>query len=300
MSHPLYDRLISCFREKFPQNLRGISDAEAVQPGRLQPHVEEFLTWAVAAFGESIIETAAEAFVGFTTDVNIAQVRYEKEGQYRCHTYAEVYETHYSKAEEMHGYLWGIYLSNWLWAHHADLSYFYLDRFVRPIAAGSHFVEIAPGHGGWGILAMHRVPGATIEGYDISPLSIEIASRLARGAGLEGRARYEERDALSLSSLVPESADACVCSFVLEHLEEPEAIFRAVAHILRPGKTAFITGALTAAQVDHIFEFKKESELVLMAEKYGLRVTETLSANPARQLPKARFVPRSMALVVRK
>jgi 2-polyprenyl-3-methyl-5-hydroxy-6-metoxy-1,4-benzoquinol methylase len=300
MSHPLYERLLACFTEKHPQFLRGLAEAEAVQPARFRPHVEEFLRWAVAAYAEGIIAQAAASFVHFTTDVNLAQARYEKSGSYECRTYAEVYASHYSSAEQMHGYLWGIYLSNWLWAHHADLSYFYLDRFLTRVRPGAHFVEIAPGHGGWGILALHRVQDATIEGYDISPSSIEIATKLAHGAGLAGRAIYEERDALSLGSLTPQSADACICSFVLEHLEEPEAIFRAIAHLLKPGGTAFVTGALTAAQVDHIFEFHRESELVLMAEKYGLRVTETLSANPARLLPRARFVPRSMALIVRR
>ena len=70
--------------------------------------------------------------------------------------------------------------------------------------------------------------------------------------------------------------------------------------LLKPGGFAFITGALTAAQVDHIYEYRYESELVAMCENAGLRVLETLSANPLRTLPKARFLPRSMALFVQK
>jgi hypothetical protein len=50
--------------------------------------------------------------------------------------------------------------------------------------------------------------------------------------------------------------------------------------------------------VDHIFEFRRESELVKMCEDHGLRVLETLSVNPRRTLPKARFVPRSMGLIL--
>ena len=68
----------------------------------------------------------------------------------------------------------------------------------------------------------------------------------------------------------------------------------------RPGGCFFVTGALTAAQIDHIYEFRHESELVSLAEDCGLRVLETLSTNPARLLPGARFVPRSMALLVQK
>ena len=95
-------------------------------------------------------------------------------------------------------------------------------------------------------------------------------------------------------------AHASVCCFLIEHLEKPEKLFEVIHHLLRPGALAFLTGALTAAQIDHIYEFRRESELVRMAEASGLRVIETLSANPKRLLPKARFVPRSMALLLQK
>ena len=71
-----------------------------------------------------------------------------------------------------------------------------------------------------------------------------------------------------------------------------------IAHLLKPEARAYLTGALTAAQVDHIFEFRRESELVAMCEKYGLRVLETMSVSPRRILPKAQFIPRSMGLIV--
>jgi hypothetical protein len=83
-------------------------------------------------------------------------------------------------------------------------------------------------------------------------------------------------------------------------LEQPEKLFAVLRHLLRPGGQAFLTGALTAAQVDHIYEFRYESELVKMAEDAGLRVTDTFSGAPRRTLPNARFLPRSMLLVMRR
>ena len=71
-----------------------------------------------------------------------------------------------------------------------------------------------------------------------------------------------------------------------------------IGRILKPGGTAFITGALTAAQVDHIYEFRRESELIVLAEQHGMRVRESLSVSPQRILPKAKFLPRSMAMAV--
>ena len=95
-------------------------------------------------------------------------------------------------------------------------------------------------------------------------------------------------------------ADGVICSFLVEHLERPEQLFAVVNHLLRPRGLAFVTGALTAAQVDHIYEFRHESELVRLCEDHGLRVLSTLSVGPKRLLPRARFLPRSMALIVQK
>jgi hypothetical protein len=58
--------------------------------------------------------------------------------------------------------------------------------------------------------------------------------------------------------------------------------------------------ALTAAEVDHIFEFSRESELVAMAEKCGFRVVSMLSESPKAHPRTSYFLPRSMALVLRK
>ena len=97
-----------------------------------------------------------------------------------------------------------------------------------------------------------------------------------------------------------ESVDACICSFLIEHLEQPDQLLSVIAALLVPGGTAFLTAALTAAQVDHIFEFRLESELVVMAERHGLRVLDMRSVGPARTLPGAQFLPRSAALVLQK
>ena len=141
---------------------------------------------------------------------------------------------------------------------------------------------------------------ARIHGYDISPSSIAIASSLAKAAGLHERATYEERNVLSPSDEANESADAVICCFLVEHLEDPARLFSTIENLLRPKGLAFITGALTAAQIDHIAEFRRESELALLAEEHGMRVLETLSGAPHRTLLNARFLPRSMAMIVQK
>ena len=200
----------------------------------------------------------------------------------------------------MTGYLWGIYLTKFLWAHHFEICLFFRDRFLARLNGAVELIEIAPGHGGWGVWALHALKGTKLQGFDISPSAIEIAGAVANAAHVGERANYIEKNALELTEHAAASADAGICSFLIEHLETPAELFRVIAHLLRPGGIFFVSGALTAAQIDHIYEFVRESELLCLAEDAGLRVLETLSTNPRRLLRRARYVPRSMALIVQK
>ena len=292
------DKLIDYLRSEHPQFSRGLQDAATAGDGRFEPIAEMFLGWAGAVLGAGSVERIAEAFVKLTYHVNLAQIRYEAAGRYESRSFAEVQASHYSQDEQMSEYLWGVYAANFLWAHHVELCLQYHDRFLRRLPRGAHIVEIAPGPGGWGLWALKTVPDATVSGFDISPSSIAIATAMAAAAGVSDRAQYEERDALSLGDLEEDSADAVISCFLLEHLEEPRKVFDVVRHVLRPHGRAFVTGALTAAQLDHIYEFRRESDLVTMAEASHLRVVETFSANPPRLLPKAGFIPRSMSLLL--
>ena len=120
----------------------------------------------------------------FTTDVNLAQARYEASGSYQSKSFAEVYADHYSNDETMEAYLWGVYLTNFLWAHHAEIGVFYEDRFLGSLNNGSAIVEIAPGHGGWGVWALSKLKDARLKAFDISPASINIAKSVALAAGV--------------------------------------------------------------------------------------------------------------------
>jgi 2-polyprenyl-3-methyl-5-hydroxy-6-metoxy-1,4-benzoquinol methylase len=292
--------LLAYIRDRHPRSLKGVEEARAAFADRFEHFASMFVEWLVKARGESGIPAAVDAFVQFSTDVNLAQARYEADGRYLNKSFASVYADHYSRAESMDDYLWGIYLSNFLWAHHVDISLFYHDRFLSRLRQDSELIEIAPGHGGWGIWALKELGQATLRGFDISPSSIKIARSICDAAGFAGRATYDERNALDLNQVPASSADAVVCNFLVEHLEEPGRLFAVIEYLLRPRGLAFVTGALTAAQIDHIHEFRRESELVVLCEEHGLRVLETLSAAPRRTLPKARFVPRVMGLLVQK
>ncbi len=299
MSAPgsLREALWAEVRARHPRSFKGIEEARAKNPERFDRTAETYLGWLKLARGENWLSASVDAFAQFSTEVILEQARYEAAGHYASSSFAQAEAEVYGRREVMDDYLWGVYLTNFLWAHHMEIMGLFQDRFVSRLPADARIVELAPGHGGWGIWALNQRPDARLEGYDISPSSMAIARAIAGAAGVGDRATYTRQNVLDLENLPVAAFDALICSFLVEHLEDPERLAAVIGRLVRPGGHVFFTGAIEAAQVDHIFEFRRESELIGLAERNGLRVRETLSVSPERILPKARFLPRSMALV---
>jgi hypothetical protein len=75
----------------------------------------------------------------------------------------------------------------------------------------------------------------------------------------------QDRYEVLLQDVVAEPMDACewlVCIEVLEHLEDPVAFLRALRAALAPGGRAFITAALNAAHVDHIYLYETVEDVL--------------------------------------
>ncbi len=300
MSASHVERLVAYAQTHHPRSIIGINESQASAPHDFERIANPYLSWCEMALGEAAFEKALGAFARFSSDVNIAQARYEASGQYEHKSFAQCNDEVYNSAETMTEYLWGVYLSNFLWAHHLELMLFFEQRFIKKLGESVLIVEIAPGHGGWGLWALQQLKHATLVGFDISVTSIQIASSLANASGLATRAQYRQMDAMTIAEQPTAQAEACICCFLVEHLEQPAKLLQAMNHVLKNDGLAFFTGALTAAQIDHIFEFKQESELYLLAEQAGFRVIESRSVAPSRLLRGARYLPRSMALILQK
>lgn len=295
---PLQERFESILVERYPIVWRGVKEARAVAPELVDREWEKVLGWITRSFGEDVLGNLVDGYAFFTMEVNRAQVAYERAGKYKLGSFAEANRLVYQQPDYMRHYYWGVLAVTFCWGHHVELIDFYLNRFVAGLSPG-RVLEVAPGHGLWGLLALDGCQGTTLEGWDISPTSLEWAPRMAEGAQLAARTTYRVEDATRVSDS-GERFDAAVCCFMLEHLEDPRAFLRGLSDWLEPGARAFVTLALTAAQPDHIYEFLRESEAISMAEDAGFELLEARIARPQRLLPSARFVPRVQAMILRK
>jgi hypothetical protein len=134
-----------------------------------------------------------------------------------------------------------------------------------------------------------------------------VARRLGQASRHLGRVQFVVADALRHDAgREPVASGAgsggryqgIVSAMLAEHLPAPDTLFRAIARQLEPDGLAFVSAALESAQRDHVFEFHRESELLVLAEAAGLRASRLVSDASAVG-PGSRFLPRAAAMILR-
>jgi hypothetical protein len=252
--------------------------------------------WAVKAYGPEIGKDAAKGYAAYAFHVAQSQRTYEDFGTFQGLDLAEIKGSVYDEPGYMIPYMWAAILIYAFWPSMTEHLRLYRDTFLPALPKNATLVELACGHGVLGLLALRERPDIHVEAQDISPPAISVAETLAKAAGLENRIRFEVGDALSTTD--HDKVDGVLAAMLAEHLPEPRLMFEAVASRLKPTGTAFIGAALESAQKDHIHEFHRESELILLAENAGLRVKRLISDTSANLPPGARFNPRALAMVL--
>ncbi len=256
------------------------------------------LGWAKKYLGDSYIEVLINGYASFVLDVNRSQLKYEVDKIYKNKTYEEVYRTVYSNPAHMELYHWGVFLTTFAWEHHLKIYDFFIKQFIAKLSDNGKVLDLGSGSGVWSLLLLHNLNNWTTTGIDISETSVNNANKMAIVTEFEGKATFLENNALTYCE--NQKFNAVMSAFLLEHLENPQELFINISKNLEPRGYAFVTGALTAAEVDHIYEFRNESEIIKMAEDSGLRLVSCLSSSPISHPAQANFLPRSMAMVFQK
>ncbi|RZL88562.1 MAG: methyltransferase domain-containing protein [Variovorax sp.] len=109
----------------------------------------------------------------------------------------------------------------------------YLD--AMPIDAAGTVLDMGCGTG-LAARAMARRPGfrGHVTGVDLSPYLVEAATRLAADEGLGSRAGFQVGDTRKLA-LADQSFDAVVAHTLVSHVEQPLAVVREAARLVKRG-----------------------------------------------------------------
>ena len=291
---------LEALRTAFPMLARHVCGSAAKRPELFDGLAAPMLSWARGLLGARYPDALLDGYCEFVGEVNRAQVEYEQRGHYEHRSYDEVFSSTYDSADFMDTYHWGVYVTTFAWEHHLLLYRFFRDCYLPllPAQAGATLLDLGAGSGIWHMLTLGALPGLSATAVDISETSVELSSKMAGVAGLSGRIRHVCADALDIRLDAP--ADCGISCFLMEHLEQPRRLLQNLAGNLAPHACAFVTCALTAAEIDHIYEFTSECQPMRMAEEAGFRVVGSWSASPATHPAACRFLPRSLALILQK
>lgn len=211
------------------------------------------------------LEKALCAFIRYSNEYLVLQARLNKEGKYLHSSYAEVNRTVYQGDVMDRYYLDGLLLSQPLWPNHYRMG-LYFQSCLAKVGPAARVLDVPTGPGCYSLLLARHLQFDSLDAFDISPHAIEYASQLLTTATPSGRVNCRVGNVLELEP-VP-TYDMISCGELLEHLEQPQLLLAKLRALLKPGGTIFLTTAIFAAAIDHIFLLRNVLETQTLLREY--------------------------------
>jgi SAM-dependent methyltransferase len=234
---------------------------------------DEFNTSIEALFGinSNAWNEAIDGYAEFCTDALRSQIYFERKGKYKASSYAEVAEACYHNAGFMlNCYLPGMFLSHYIWPHHHRMLRYFRD-LKHHLQSVRTFSEVGTGCGMYSKEALELIPMVKGTGYDISSHSLSFTERVVGAFGLGDRYRIEVRDIVANT---PAPEDLVICQEVLEHLENPAEFICSLFEMTKPDGLAYITAAINASHVDHIYLYRSPDEVSNHLTEAGFEIID--------------------------
>lgn len=237
---------------------------------------------------------AMRAYSRFTIDAMRRQRRFEQLGRYEPRPPGALDER-----RRLHDYLPGLLLSHYLWPQHYEQLRFFREAFLPRLAraGAARLLEVGIGSGLFLRHALQALPAARGLGLDLSEAALDFSRRHAACHGLGGRFEASRHDLLQ--SALPGRFDALICVEVLEHLDDPPALLRALRRQAGPGAVVFVSAALNAADIDHVHLYREPAALTAQVEAAGFVIEAARLAEGRALGPAGVPVPAVLALILR-
>lgn len=246
-----------------------------------------------------ILDRALAGYTAFAFDALKRQKRFEKERVYQLSTFDEAAERVYFNEDHMMGqYLPGLLLSHYFWPHHYNQLNFFRDTFLSRILERNYsaFLEIGVGTGIYSRVALQYADKITGTGVDISEFSRKFTENHIRQFGLQNRYKTQITDIFETGHGL--NTDALICVEVLEHLESPVAFLRALRAILNENGVGFITAALNAPDMDHIYLYENTSQVEEQIKEAGFEISNRFHEEAYKREYEGQPIPSVTAFVV--
>lgn len=270
-TRPRLTELVESIAVASPMQARALTAAVAGLSAEEANELEQYL-WFCADDGWDK-ERLVQAYLTITNDTMREQVYFQRHGHYRYSSFDSVAASVYFDSDYMGRYMYGLALTLYLWPNHLQLLRYF--RRVLPSGRGGRYLEIGPGHGAFFSYAVRHGGFDDCFGVDISPTSLAMTRRLLDSATGKRGARWSllEADLLTADDL-GEGYDAIVMGEVLEHVEHPQRFLERIRDLASADAFIYVTTAVNAPAIDHIYLFHSVDEVAEMAMAVGLKVVD--------------------------
>ncbi|MDR0221551.1 MAG: class I SAM-dependent methyltransferase [Lachnospiraceae bacterium] len=255
--------------------------------------------WSREAYGEGVFGIAAKGYVEHYVNSERAQHLYEKNGKYVPELFSHMEEAICDDEQRMVHYMWAAILTYPFLPMLVNSLQFFRNEFCDHLAPQGKVLELACGHGVMGLLAAEHREDVSVMGLDINGHAIGVANKLCSVSGHGDRASFYVNDALSLppGGGGVTTYQGIIAAMLAEHLREPQILFDVIKSRLAPEGIVYFSTVLEQFQFDHVYEYNKESEPVVMAEQAGLRVLK-LICDGTKKNDKRKFKPRALTMIL--
>jgi 2-polyprenyl-3-methyl-5-hydroxy-6-metoxy-1,4-benzoquinol methylase len=199
------------------------------------------------------------------------EIYFRRHNSYRLKTVNEAVAAVYSNSSYMQSYMKGLLMSQVFWSNHAASINFFLTEFLAKNKTDYDLLEIGPGHGLLFSRATADPRAASIQGWDLSPASVEESHDALSKLGVTRSYSLEVRDLFD-SGHASSRFDAVVFSEVLEHLEEPERALDAIWAVMRPGARLYLNVPVNSPAPDHLFLLRSPEEAIDFVRNRGFAI----------------------------
>lgn len=229
---------------------------------------EDFLRFCLgdASTGDAKIAallSKLKRFIRYSHEFTVLQIRLNKSLEYKYSSFNEVEERVYNNPMMDDYYLDGLAFSQYLWPNHYKMNRFLVEG-LGSLGSVRRAIDVPCGTGVQSWLARRHSTIHSTTLCDLSAYSVNYARKL--------HSHFDEEGDWEVFHSPVEKCegefDLIINGELLEHLEEPEEMLKTLERLLAKDGVIYLTTAIFAAAIDHIYMFRSAQEVRDMLKRH--------------------------------